>query len=142
MRRLAPVLLLSVVCCREFDSGSSRNWPEFHRPAASAEDPNEELILNREIHIRDEKNNDHWVGYLKGYRHIPQGERDPREFHRIFDTRMNLIGYINEYGTFFRYVGHDLKEFGRYPLLDGLKLFFGYRIRNNLTLEEVNPYRD
>ncbi len=84
------------------------------------------------------------LGYLYQEETRVGGTRDTREGWVIFnDTGSVRLGMISGKGVLYRFDGNGRlgQPLGEYPLLMGLKIFFGLPLSHNLELEEPDPYR-
>jgi len=78
-----------------------------------------------------------WVVKLKG-------SRDSRECHYIKDSAGSRdIGFVTNEGVFYRFDDKGEKTLvGEYTIVStGLKVFFGIPIRENVDLEDIDPYK-
>lgn len=81
------------------------------------------------------------IGFLDRYRIMPAGDREWRDVWTIYNRNHQAIGFINAAGEFYRYDrGGGSNRIGEYPIFDtGLKIFFGYPLKDYLGIEDFEP---
>jgi len=144
MKRALPAMILA-----GFLAGcGGRDWHgeafSRHYPKPTTE-TSETLVERVEImHWTDDPRRKEKIGLLETYTLRLAGSRRPHEIHYIKNAAgTKSLGYINENGVFFRYVGDKAEKVGEYPIRQtGIRIFFGYTKEHNIGFEEINPYAD
>lgn len=136
-----PLLLLAVVtfgCSAEPGSIS-----ESARGPAAQPWEIDPYTTTREIFVDGAS-----VGYLVSYDAIPEGVELERDFPtggaRILDRRFEDIGFVSPRGLFFRHTTdpagvRDTQALGYHPLEEGLRQYFGGRLRSQLMPFTARP---
>ncbi len=85
------------------------------------------------------------IGYLKRFETLPAGSIATRESYQIYNAVGDKsIGFITAEGVFYRFdeQGRLGQRVGEYPILPtGIKVFFGLPMRDNIVLEDIDPYK-
>ena len=120
-------------------------WSQYYKKPH--DETTTERTVRREInHWTNDPKNKERVGFLFTYETQLKGGRGSRESYYIYDARgLEAVGFITAEGTFYRFDDSGrLKEppVGTYPIIDlGLKVFFGFPIRDNLGIVKIDPYK-
>jgi hypothetical protein len=152
IRRASIASLLLLAAC--VDTGhfyGDEFSGHYRRPAAST---TTRRVERREIlHWTNRPADKKRVGYLYKFETQVAGSRETRESYEIWDrTGTEAIGFVTAEGAFYRYnaQGRLGTRIGEYPLYDpkaqvylptGLKVFFGFDIRDNVDLVPIDPYK-
>ena len=85
------------------------------------------------------------IGFYETWEVKLQGSRKTRECHYIKDSGgLTIIGFVTDEGVFYRFDpgSSSPRRIDEYQVLStGLKVFFGISIRENVDLEDIDPYR-
>lgn len=85
------------------------------------------------------------IGLLERHETLVEGSRTYRDCWYIFDrTGVTRLGFITQEGVFHRFdsQGRLGERLGEYTIqVTGLKVFFGIPLKENLAVEEVDPYK-
>jgi len=124
----------------------SEFYAEFYQqPAEETVGPQR---VGRQVitHWADNPRNKKRIGYLERYEIQPKGSRDIREGYYIRDaTAVHQIGLVTAEGVFYRFDKDGRLEnppVGEFKIITtGLKKFFGIPLRENLDVEDIDPYK-
>jgi hypothetical protein len=138
---LLPAVLLTS-CGQPYHLGEY--YSENYR--GPAEKTSSERVERREIvHWKDNPRDKRRIGFLYKYETQVAGSRSVRESWRIYDRLGNTaVGLITGEGVFYRFdeEGRLGQRVGEYPVVaTGLKIFFGIPLRENVDVEEIDPYK-
>lgn len=111
-----------------------------------AEETTQERIDRKEIvHWGADPGSKKRIGFLYKYRTQVKGSHTHRECYYIFDRYgATRVGFVTDEGVFYRFnkLGRLGERVGEYTIVTtGLKVFYGIPLRENLDLEEIDPYK-
>lgn len=136
-------LLAVLAACSEANSYGEEFSLYYRRPASETRS---ERVERREIvhwpaNPKDKKR----IGFLHKYTTLVEGSRTPRDCWYIFDRYGETrIGFITAEGVFHRFdnQGRLGERVGEYTVVStGLKVFFGIPLKENVDVEEIDPYK-
>jgi hypothetical protein len=141
---LAALAVLPLAACSDHSGYYPEEWSPYYK--GPAESTRSERIERREIvHWKEDPRQKKRIGFLYKYETLVTGSRTPRESWRIYDRLGNTaVGLITGEGVFYRYdeKGYLGERVGEYPVVNtGLKIFFGIPLRENVDVEEIDPYK-
>ena len=129
--------------CGVHDFRSEEFSHYYVQPNESQEKRN--LERKRILHWTQNPKHKSEIGMMERWEITLEGSRTPREHYVILDpSGVEQIGFIDEEGRVYRFNARGERILvGEYPVVDtGLKMFFGLPLKDNLDLEDVDPYRD
>jgi hypothetical protein len=143
MKRLATVALLAMAGCGYQDWRPEANQYWYGKPASETSMENAER--RRIYHWKTDPKLKTRVGILEKNRLRLKGTREWQDLYYIKSAGgTELLGFITEDGVFFRY-DRDGKahRVGEYKVIDtGVKVFFGFPLADNLSFEDIDPYKE
>ena len=146
MRALAAAAfaVLPLAACSDYANYYGEEWSHHYPPRA--ESTRSERIERREVvHWKDDPKQKKRIAFLYKYETLVAGSRTARESWRIYDRLGNTaVGLITGEGVFYRFdeQGRLGERVGEYPIVaTGLKMFFGIPLRENVDVEEIDPYK-
>jgi hypothetical protein len=115
----------------------------YRRPA---EETSTERTDRREIvHWASNPKDKRRIGFLYQYETLVRGSRELRPAYQIWNVYGNkALGLITDEGKFYRYDANGRPEIyvGEYKIVTtGLKVFFGIPVRENVDLEDIDPFK-
>ncbi len=134
-------LLASCVDTPHFYGEEFANYYGPPAPSTTSERVERREIIHWKDNPRDKKR----IGFLYKYETRVKGSRAYRDCWYIYDRLGNkAVGFITAEGKFYRF--DDAGRIGDYVTENpvsvlGLKEFFGIPLKENLDLEEVDPYK-
>jgi hypothetical protein len=144
IRRLAILgVLLAITACSGTTSYYGEEFSNYYQS------PREETSRRR----LDSKEIVHWatnpktkkrIGFYETWEISLKGSRETRECHYIKDASgIKDIGFVTNEGVFYRFDSKGEKTLvGEYTIVStGLKIFFGIPIKENVDLEDIDPYK-
>jgi len=147
MRKFALVAVLALPLGASCSYSANYYGEEFanyyKRPA---EEPTTERTDRREIiHWAANPKDKKRIGFLYRYETQPRGSRETRDAYQIWNVYgSRALGMITDEGKFYRYDENGRPEIyvGEYKIATtGLKVFFGIPIRENVDLEDIDPFK-
>jgi hypothetical protein len=149
IKRPASILLLTGLLAGLAACSDSHYYGEefsnYYGPPAST--TTSERVERREIvHWKENPRDKKRIGFLYKYETKVKGSRNYRDSWYIYDRLGNkAVGFITAEGKFYRF--DDAGRIGAFVTENpvavlGLKEFFGIPLRENVDLEEIDPYRD
>lgn len=144
MKRLAALTGAAILAsCTPSPHHLPEAFPYYYKhPAAGS---TTEVVESKEIrHWGTNPREKQRAGYLERNETQVAGSRDTREGYYIWnDVHTTRIGFITAEGGFYRFDANGRlgESLGAYPIVMGLKLFFGLPLSENLELAEIDPYR-
>lgn len=146
MRALAAAALaaLPLAACSDGAGYYGEEFSNYYK--GPAETTRSERVERREIvHWKDDPRQKARIGFLYKYETVVAGSRSARESWRIYDRLGNTaVGLITGEGVFYRFdeQGRLGQRVGEYPVVaTGLKIFFGIPLKENVDVEEIDPYK-
>lgn len=149
MTLVRSTLVLAVVAasgaCSDHPHYYAEEWSPYYK--GPAEETTSERVERREIvHWKDNPRDKRRIGFLYKYETRVAGSRTLRESWRIYDRLGNkALGLVTGEGVFIRFKEEDgqlrQERVGEYPIEAGLKIFFGIPLKENLALDEIDPYK-
>lgn len=145
LRAAVPALAaLALAACSDHAHYYGEEFSNYYR--GPSEGTRSERIERREIvHWKDDPRAKKRIGFLYKYETLVAGSRTPRESWRIYDRLGNTAtGLITGEGVFYRFdeQGRLGERVGEYPVVaTGLKMFFGIPLKENVDVEEIDPYK-
>src|SRR5204863_9849941 len=144
-KRLAVLaaLLASVSCTSELGYHGEEFAMYYEHPR---EETSRKRIDSKEIvywatNPKDKRR----IGFYETWEVKIQGSRKTRECHYIKDAGgITIIGFVTNEGVFYKFDpgSSTPRKIDEYQILStGLKVFFGIPIRENVDLEDIDPYR-
>ena len=144
IQRLA--VLGALLACSACQGTTSYYGEEFSNYYQS---PREETSRRR----IDSKEIVHWatnpktkkrIGFYETWEISLKGSRETRECHYIKDpSGLRDVGFVTNEGVFYRFDSKgERTRIGEYTILStGLKIFYGIPIKENVDLEDIDPYK-
>jgi len=142
---LVLAAVAGLAACSDHPNYYAEEWSPYYN--GPAEETTSERVERREIvHWKDNPRDKKRIGFFYKYETRVAGSRTLRESWRIYDRLGNkALGLVTGEGVFIRFREEDgllrQERVGEYPLQTGLKIFFGIPLKENLDLEEVDPYK-
>lgn len=146
MRGVAPFALMAALgACNANIDYYPEEWKGYYREPA--QETTHKRVERKEIyHWTNDPKKKKRVGFLYRYELQLAGSRGKRDYYMIYDAPgVKAVGYITQEGVFHRFdrSGRLGEKVGEYPILDiGLKIFYGYPLKDSVGLEEIDPYAD
>jgi hypothetical protein len=150
MSPIRIALALSAAAAAASCSGTydfrSEGWSKYYeRPAEETVGPTR-VDRKAIVHWADNPKNKKRVGFLHKYEVQPKGSRDVRECYYITDSAgITHVGFVTAEGVFYRFDKNGRLEepaVGEYKIITtGLKKFYGIPLRENLDVEDIDPYK-
>lgn len=141
---LAALALALGVSCSESANYYGEEFANYYK--RPAEESTTERTDRREIvHWASNPKDKKRIGFLYRYETQPRGSRETREAYQIWNMYGNkALGMVTDEGKFYRYDANGRPEIfvGEYKIhATGLKVFFGIPIRENVDLEDIDPFK-
>jgi hypothetical protein len=143
-RRMAVLAAIFTASCSDSANYYGEEWsPYYEHPR---EETSRKRVDSKEIvywatNPKDKKR----IGFYETWEVKLKGSRQTRECHYIKDSGgLTIIGFVSNEGVFYRFEpgSSTPRKIDEYQILStGLKVFFGIPIRENVDLEDIDPYR-
>jgi hypothetical protein len=139
----ASLFLIPAAACSDSNYYGEEFSLYYQRPASETRT---ERVERREIvHWPSNPADKKRIGRLYRYETLVEGSRTPRDCWYIFDPYgKTRLGFISQEGVFYRFnsEGRLGERVGEYPIqTTGLKIFFGIPLKENVAIEEIDPYK-
>jgi hypothetical protein len=145
MRRIPAFLvpLAALAACSDRDYHGEEFSLYYRKPAA--ETRSERVERKEVVHWPSSPKDKKRIGFLHRYQTQVEGSREIRDSWYIFDRYgERRIGFITNEGVFYRFDwnGRIGERVGEYTVVaTGLKVFFGIPLKENVDLEDIDPYK-
>ena len=143
-RRLAVLAALFLASCTDYVNYYGEEWSPYYehpREESSRKRVDSKEIVYWATNPKDKKR----LGFYETWEVKIKGSRKTRECHYIKDAGgITIIGFVTNEGVFYRFDpgSSNPRRINEYQVLStGLKVFFGIPLRDNVDLEEIDPYR-
>lgn len=121
--------------------GHPEEFPQYF-PGIAPETRQERTARKEIVHWGSNPKDKKRIGFFHTYETLPQGSRTIRESHYIMDlTGSRRVGFVTAEGKFHRFTKDGMEFVGEYPILTGLKVFYGFPIKDNIDLEDIDPHK-
>jgi len=135
--------LLSIAACSGTTSYYGEEWSNYYR--SPREETSRRRLDSKEIvHWASSPKNKKRIGFYETWEISLKGSRETRECHYIRDSSgLKDIGFVSDEGIFYRFDSKgERTRVGEYTIVaTGLKIFFGIPIKENVDLEDIDPYK-